>query len=108
MSKKVRQISITQARERLEAGDCTFLDIRDPGSFDRGHIPGAVPITDGNVERFMEKTDRERTLIVYCYHGNSSLAAARYFLEHGFQDVFSMAGGFEEWRWNNPMAKGAS
>jgi thiosulfate sulfurtransferase len=36
--------------------------------------------------------------VVYCYHGNSSLGAAGYFLENGFKNVASMMGGFEAWR----------
>ena len=37
-------------------------------------------------------------MIVYCYHGNSSLGAVAYFFENGFKKIASMSGGFEAWR----------
>jgi thiosulfate sulfurtransferase len=53
---------------------------------------------DGNVQAFTEGTDKHREVIVYCYHGNSSLGAVAYFLENGFKNVASLRGGFEAWR----------
>jgi thiosulfate sulfurtransferase len=105
--KRPPEITIEEAREKLDKGTATFVDVRGPGSYDRAHIPGAIPITDGNIQHFIESTDKERPVIVYCYHGNSSLAAASYLLEHGFKKVYSMVGGFEGWRWNNPTNQGA-
>ncbi len=37
-------------------------------------------------------------MVVYCYHGNSSLGATAFLLENGFKNVASMSGGFEAWR----------
>ena len=74
------------------------MDIRDPGSYREAHIPGAVHLHDGNVQEFVQKTDKETPVIVYCYHGNSSLGATAYFIESGFKNVVSMSGGFEAWR----------
>jgi len=36
-------------------------------------------------------------LVCYCYHGNSSQGAARFFQERGIKNVYSMAGGFTAW-----------
>jgi len=62
------------------------------------HIPGAVHLHDGNVREFIAGADKDREVIVYCYHGNSSLGAVAYFLQNGFKNVASMRGGFEAWR----------
>ncbi|MDE0931482.1 MAG: rhodanese-like domain-containing protein, partial [Halioglobus sp.] len=42
--------------------------------------------------------DRDQPLLIYCYHGNSSQGAADYFFNQGFEDVYSMDGGYEAWR----------
>ncbi|MGL5628515.1 MAG: rhodanese-like domain-containing protein, partial [Plesiomonas shigelloides] len=37
-------------------------------------------------------------VIVMCYHGNSSQGAAQYLVNQGFDEVYSLNGGFEAWR----------
>jgi thiosulfate sulfurtransferase len=95
---EIPQIQIFDAKQRFDQKDCLFVDIRDPGSYEAAHVPGAIHLHDGNVQEFIASTDRDRAVIVYCYHGNSSLGAAAYFLENGFKNVASMSGGFEAWR----------
>jgi thiosulfate sulfurtransferase len=94
----IPQIQIHEAKKKLDQQDCMFVDIRDPGSYRAARIPGAVHLHDGNVQEFIESADKSRDVIVYCYHGNSSLGAVAYFLENGFKNVASMSGGFEAWR----------
>jgi thiosulfate sulfurtransferase len=94
----IQQIQIHEAKKKLDQKDCIFVDIRDPGSYYASHIPGALHLHDGNVQEFIQSTDKETPVIVYCYHGNSSLGATAYFVENGFKNVASMSGGFEAWR----------
>jgi thiosulfate sulfurtransferase len=95
---EIPEIQIDEAKKKLDQKDCMFVDVRDPGSYRAAHIPGAVHLHDGNVQEFIAGTDKNREVIVYCYHGNSSLGAVAYFLENGFKNVTSMRGGFEAWR----------
>ncbi|MGH7845610.1 MAG: thiosulfate sulfurtransferase GlpE [Candidatus Binatia bacterium] len=94
----IPQIQIREAKQKLDQQECLFVDIRDPASYRAAHIPGAVHLHDGNVQEFIESADKDRAVIVYCYHGNSSLGAVAYFVENGFKNVASMSGGFEAWR----------
>ncbi len=94
----IPEIQLDEAKNKLDQKECVFVDIRDPGSYQAGHIPGAVHLHDGNVQEFLNSADKEREVIVYCYHGNSSLGAVGFFLENGFKNVASMSGGFEAWR----------
>ena len=50
---------------------------------------------DGNVREFIAGADKDREVIVYCYHRNSSFGAVADFLENGFKNVAGMSGGFE-------------
>ena len=94
----IPQIQIHDAKQKLDQRQSLFVDIRDPASYSQAHIPGAIHLHDGNVQEFVQNTDKETIIVVYCYHGNSSLGAAAYLIENGFKNVASMSGGFEAWR----------
>ena len=94
---QIPEITVADAKERLEKSDAVFIDIRDPDSYAAGHIPQARHVHDGNVEEFIRDADKAKTVIVYCYHGNSSLGGANHLISSGFADVYSMAGGFTDW-----------
>jgi thiosulfate sulfurtransferase len=94
----IPQIQIHDAKKKLDEKESTFVDIRDPGSYHEAHIPGAIHLHDGNVQEFLQNTDKETPVVVYCYHGNSSLGATAFLIENGFKNVASMSGGFEAWR----------
>lgn len=100
---KIRQINVNEARQLHDAGKCLFVDIRDPDSHAEARIAGSVRLGDDNLRQFLRDTAREESLVVYCYHGNSSLAAAQVLADKGFTDVVSMAGGFEEWALFHPF-----
>ena len=92
-----KELDPHKAQEMVEEGSVNVIDIRDPGSYSAGHIPSAVSLNDTNVKEFIESTDKEKPLIVYCYHGISSRDAAEYLSQNGFKEVYSMTGGFEAW-----------
>lgn len=78
------------------------LDIRDGTSYNAGHLPSAMLIDNSTVQPFLANADKQKTVLVYCYHGNSSLSAAAYFCEQGFKEVYSLDGGYELWKLNYP------
>lgn len=94
----IPEIQIHEAKKKLDQKRCVFVDIRDPASYHAAHIPGAMHLHDGNVQEFLQNTDKQAPVVVYCYHGNSSLGAVAYLRENGFANVASMRGGFEAWR----------
>ena len=96
--KRIPQVQIHEAKKKLDERQCMFVDIRDPGSYRSAHVPGALHLHDGNVQEFIKNTDKQTPVVVYCYHGNSSLGAAAYLIDNGFNNVASMSGGFEAWR----------
>lgn len=90
-------ISVSEAYVRLKQGDVTLVDIRDERSFQSGHVPEAIHLTDANMNGFMQQTELERPIFVMCYHGISSRGAAQYLIHQGFEQVYSVEGGFESW-----------
>ena len=91
-------ISIDEAKALMDAGEVSLVDIRDPDSFRAANIEQSVNISGDNIEDYLATSDKLIPLIIYCYHGNSSKGAADYFFAQGFSEVYSMDGGFEEWR----------
>jgi thiosulfate sulfurtransferase len=95
---EIPQIEIHEAKKKLDEKSSVFVDIRDPGSYRQAHVPGAIHLSDGNLQEFLQNTAKDQAVVVYCYHGNSSLGATAYLIENGFTNVASMSGGFEAWR----------
>jgi len=91
-------ISIDEAKALIDAKEVTLVDVRDPQSFSENHIQNSINVQDQNIEDFLSNAKKDQPLIVYCYHGNTSQGAADYFCEIGFREVYSIDGGFEEWR----------
>lgn len=89
-------ISVAQAAELIEQG-AAVADIRDPQSYQNGHMPTAVNLNNDNLPQFIADADLDQPLIVCCYHGISSQSAAAYLVQQGFDTVYSMDGGFEQW-----------
>ena len=75
--------------------------IRDTQSFEAGNIPKSINISDNNIDNFLANTNRDVSLLVYCYVGNSSKGASDYFVQNGFKTVFSLDGGYEEYSRKN-------
>lgn len=92
-----KEIAAQKVQEMVEEDAVNVVDIRDPASFASGHIPNAVSLSDSNVKEYIETADKEKPLVVCCYHGNSSRGAAEYLSQNGFKEVYSMTGGFDAW-----------
>ena len=92
-----QRISIEDTKELIKDDDITIIDIRDFNSFSYGHIQNAIHIEDLNIENFIQEKDKNKPILIYCYHGNSSKTAANFFYQNGFQQVYSMDEGYEGW-----------
>ena len=98
-------ISVVDTQAKLTAGQARIVDIRDEQSFQSGHIEGAVHLTNGTLHQFMQDNDFDTPVIVCCYHGHSSQQAAQFLIHQGFEEVYSMDGGFEAWRLAMPFVR---
>ena len=90
-------IDVGSAAEKLAAEDATFVDVRDAETRSTGSIEPSIHLTDESVDAFLNSADPTRPIIVFCYHGNSSQMAAQFLVERGFEEVYSLDGGYEAW-----------
>ena len=95
-------IDVQEAQELLKNPGTVVIDIRDKASFQAGNIPKSINVSDGNIVDFLNSTDRQVSLLIYCYHGINSKDAAEYFVKNGFQSVFSLDGGYTEYIQKKP------
>lgn len=91
------RISVADANALIEKGPVTIADIRDEASFNTGHINNAQHLDNTNTQDFIDGSDLDQPLIVVCYHGNSSQPASVFLADRGFDDVYSLDGGYTEW-----------
>jgi thiosulfate sulfurtransferase len=96
-----KRIAPQQAHSLREQG-AVVVDIRDPQTFASAHISDSRHLSNHSLHDFIAQADLDAPLVVVCYHGNSSQAAAAYLASQGFSDVYSLDGGFELWRQTYP------
>ncbi|WP_028109366.1 thiosulfate sulfurtransferase GlpE [Ferrimonas futtsuensis] len=92
-----QNIDLGALSQLQQQGEVQLVDIRDPESYARGRIPGALRLHQGNLAQFMLEGEYDDPLVVVCYHGISSQSAAQYLAEQGFEQVYSLMGGMEAW-----------
>ena len=95
------RISVLEARLLLEShGDAgvQIADVRDEQAYQHEHIPHAVHVDNNNLQNFIDNADLGVPLLVYCYHGHISQGAASYLNEQGFNQAYSLDGGYEAWK----------
>ena len=91
-------ISLTEAKAIVRSKRAAFVDIRDELSFSKSHIKNAIHLTQNNLDSFLKNEKKDEHLIVYCYHGNSSRDTSEFLMRQGFKNVYSLNGGFSEYK----------
>lgn len=103
-----KQIPGSELQSLLNTRPIQVVDVRDPMSFQAGHIQNAHHIDNDTVARFIEQTDLNQALVVCCYHGKSSQNVAEYLANQGFTEVYSLEGGYEVFKTQYPELCSAS
>ena len=97
---RVREITIDEYLARARGDEPTILvDTREDHEWERGHLPGAVHLSKGIIERDIEKTvaDKAAPIVCYCGGGFRSAMVCDNLQKMGYTNVISMDGGFRGW-----------
>ncbi|MDB5308881.1 MAG: sulfurtransferase [Gemmataceae bacterium] len=97
---RVTECAVADVKKRLDAGEAfTLVDVREESEYAAGHLPGAVHIGKGVIERDIEKKvpDPATPLVLYCGGGFRSALAADNIQKMGYTNVVSMDGGWGGW-----------
>jgi rhodanese-related sulfurtransferase len=98
--KRVKETNVQDVKRRLDAGEkFTLVDVREESEWAAGHLPGAIHLGKGVIERDIEQkvpaTDAK--LILYCGGGFRSALAGDNLQKMGYTNVESMDGGWRSW-----------
>jgi rhodanese-related sulfurtransferase len=99
--KRVQEVSIDEVKARLDRGEKFLLvDVREESEYAKDHLPGAIHLGKGIIERDIEERAPELStpLILYCGGGYRSALAADNLQTMGYTNVLSMDGGIRGWR----------
>jgi rhodanese-related sulfurtransferase len=107
---RVRETTVDEVKARLDRGEkMTLLDVREESEYARDHLPGAIHLGKGVIERDAEAKfpDTATELVLYCGGGFRSALAADALQKMGYTNVISMDGGVRDWRAKGyPMTAG--
>lgn len=100
----MREVTIDEVAEVADDAG-VIVDVREPGEYREGHIPGAVNIPMGQLSSRLSEIDQQRPVYVVCASGNRSSAMTDVLTAAGF-DAFNVTGGTSAWvRSGRPVEK---
>jgi rhodanese-related sulfurtransferase len=98
--KNVKETNVADVKRRSDAGEKFLLvDVREDNEWANGHLPGAVHLGKGIIERDIVQRvpDSNAKIILYCGGGLRSALAAENLQKMGYTGVESMDGGWRGW-----------
>lgn len=97
---RITETNVTEVKQRLDRGErVRLIDVREESEFAKGHLPGAIHLGKGIIERDVEEKfpDPATELVLYCGGGFRSALAADNLQKMGYTNVKSMDGGWRGW-----------
>lgn len=98
---RIREVTVEETKQRMKTNrDVKLIDVREDNEWQASHAAGAEHLGKGIIERDIEATvpDKSTELILYCGGGFRSALAADVLQTMGYNNVFSMAGGWKAWK----------
>ena len=98
--KRVKETNVADVKRRRDAGEeFVLVDVREDNEWAAGHLPGAIHLGKGIIERDIEKAvpDPASKIVLYCGGGFRSALAADNLQKMGYTNVESMDGGWRGW-----------
>lgn len=98
--RRIREVTVLEVSDLIERGAGFHLvDVREESEWVKGHLPGAIHLCKGIIERDIENTvgDHHAHIVLYCGGGFRSALAADNLQKMGYTNVESMDGGWRAW-----------
>ena len=107
---RIREVSVDDVKAKLDCGEkFVLVDVREESEWAKDHLPGAIHLGKGVIERDVEERvpDLNTPMVLYCGGGYRSALAADNLQQMGYKNVLSMDGGVRGWREKGfPFSKG--
>jgi rhodanese-related sulfurtransferase len=98
---RIRELTIHDVKAKIDGGEAFFLvDVREESEWAADHLPQAIHLGKGIIERDLEREipEADAEILLYCGGGFRSALAADSLQKMGYRNVYSMAGGIKSWR----------
>src|ERR1700751_3624274 len=98
--RRVKETNGADVKRRMDAGEkFVLVEVREESEWPQGHLPGAIHLGKGIIERDVEQRvpEAEAKIILYCGGGFRSALAADNLQKMGYTNVESMDGGWKGW-----------
>jgi rhodanese-related sulfurtransferase len=99
--RRIREVAIDEVKAKLDRKEkFVLIDVREESEYAADHLPGAIHLGKGIIERDVEDRvpDPSTPLVLYCGGGFRSALAADNLQRMGYTQVLSMDGGIRGWR----------
>src|SRR5205823_10503690 len=99
--KRIREVSVDDVKTKIDRAEkFVLVDVREDSEWAKDHLPGAIHLGKGVIERDIEERvpDASADIVLYCGGGFRSALAADNLQRMGYKNVFSMDGGIRGWR----------
>lgn len=97
-----KTLQVQELPQLMTEAQLIILDCRALKDYRAGHLDNALHVHEQLRDTLLRKGDKQRALLIYCYHGHSSEHLAQVFCDFGFQHVYSLAGGYAAWQAQQP------
>lgn len=88
--------ALIDAGQTVGAGDFRIVDVRPEGTYNKGHIPTATNLPNGNLEAGNAPPPKDKLIIVYCETGGRAEMAAKKMGQAGYAHIYNW-GSFNKW-----------
>ncbi|MFO0814847.1 MAG: rhodanese-like domain-containing protein [Gemmatales bacterium] len=98
---RIKELTVADVAAKLNAGHRFLLiDVREESEWANGHLPQAIHLGKGIIERDIEAKvpNQSDEIVLYCGGGFRSALAADNLQKMGYTNVWSMDGGFRDWK----------
>lgn len=94
---EIKQITVTEAKQAVDAKEAQFIDVRTGGEYAGGHAPKAINFPLDALEKDLAKLDKNQPVYVICQTGRRSQKGSEILQKAGFKSIYNVNGGTSEW-----------
>ena len=91
-------ISVDEALRLWQNKEAIIIDVRTPGEYRDGHIPGVVNIPLDELEKRIGEIPKDKKVVLICRTGNRSAQGTRLLRIKGLNNVYNSTGGMSTWK----------
>ena len=91
-------VTVQEAQRLWETKEAILIDVRTPGEYQDGHIPGVANIPLDELEKRIGEIPKDKKVVLICRTGNRSAQGTKFLRSKGMSNVFNSTGGMSTWK----------